>query len=651
MGIRKLFSTVGLVVLAGLVLISTLITDALFQGMRIDLTENNLYTLSEGSKNIASGVEEPVELYFFFSRDATKNALDWRNYGKQVQELLEEFELASDGRITLHVIDPEPFSEEEDQAAEYGLEPVNLTAGGDPVYFGLAAKPADGDKAAEVIPFFQPDRQEFLEYDIARLIYQASQTSKPVVGLLTDLQVNGGFDMMTRQPRQPWIAISQLKQLFDVRNLPRDLEEIEDTVDLLLVIHPKALPDNTLYAIDQFVLGGGRAMVFLDPLAEQDSQSMMAGPTAADLASDIPRLLAAWGVDYDPLQFVGDYQLALPVGVEPGRPPVKHLGILQLTEENHAIEDDIVISQLESINLSSAGYLEPREDAGTNFQPLLVSTEYAMPMPSEKLTTIRNPAELTVGFEPTGKQYVFAARVTGQAKTAFPNGVPVESNEAGSGTEGTENDEDSSPSAASEKSDAPEESADDPEQVHAGKINVVIVADTDILSDRLWVQVQSFFGQQIAQPFADNNAFLTNSVDYLSGSSDLIEIRSRGRFIRPFTVVQDMNREAQAAFHEKEQRLQQQLEATEQKLMELQNQRDDKGNALTLTPEQQQEIERFEEQKLEIRKQLREVQHQLNKDIDQLAFNLKLINITAVPALLTLIVIVVALVRRRRLRG
>ncbi len=644
MGIRRLFSTVGLVVLAGLVLVSTLITDALFKGVRIDLTENHLYTLSEGSKNIASGLEEPLNLYFFFSRDATKDALAWRNYGKQVRELLEEFELASDGKLTLHVIDPEPFSEEEDQAAEYGLEAVNLSAGGDAVYFGLAAMPADGEKSPEVIAFFQPDRQEFLEYDIARLIYQAGQDTKPVVGLISDLQVNGGFDMMTRQPKQPWIAISQLQQLFEVKSLPRDLEEVDKSIDLLLVIHPKVLPDNTLYAIDQFVLRGGRAMIFLDPVAEQDTQAMMAGPSSADLSSDIPKLLSAWGVEYDPLQFVGDYQLALPVGVEPGRPPVKHLAILQLTEANHGVEDDIVISQLESINLSSAGYLAAAENATTDFQPLLVSTEYAMPMSSEKLSTLRNPAELTVGFEPTGEKYVFAARVTGQANTAFPNGVPVESNDS---DEETTDEGD----AASEADEAASDTAGDEEQIKAGNINLVVVADTDLLSDRLWVQLQSFFGQQIAQPFADNNAFLTNSVDYLSGSSDLIEIRSRGRFIRPFTVVQDMNREAQAAFHETEQRLQQQLEATEQKLVELQNQRDDKGNVLTLSPEQEQEIERFEEQKLSIRKQLRDVQHQLNKDIDQLAFNLKLINITAVPAVLTLIVIVVALARRRRLRA
>lgn len=644
MGIRRLFSTVGLVVLAGLVLVSTLITDALFQGMRIDLTENNLYTLSDGSKNIADALEQPVNLYFFFSREATKDALAWRNYGKQVRELLAEFELASNGNIKLHVIDPEPFSEEEDQAAEYGLEAVNLNPGGDPVYFGLAATMVDSAKAAEVIPFFQPDRQEFLEYDIARLIYQAGRKDKPTVGVISDLQINGGFDMMTRQSTQPWIVISQLEELFNVKNLSRELEEVEDSIDLLLLVHPKALPDSTRYAIDQYVLAGGRAIIFVDPFAEQDRSPMMAGPASADMASDLPQLLAAWGVNYDPLQFIGDYQLALPVSVQQGRPPVKHLAILQLTEDNHAVEEDIVISQLESINLSTAGFLQPADNASTSFQPLLQSSEYAMPIVADKLATLRDPAELTVGFQPSGEKYVFAARISGEAKTAFPNGVPIESNAE---NEASETDEEADQSQQT-KDDA--ESVDKVEpQIKTGNINLVIVADTDVLSDRLWVQVQSFFGQQVAQPFADNNAFFVNTVDYLSGSSDLISIRSRGRFIRPFTVVQEMNREAQEAFHEQEQRLQQQLEETEQKLIALQNQRDDKGNELSLSPEQQQEIEQFEERKLAIRKQLRDVQHQLNKDIDRLGFQLKLINIVAVPLVLTIIVIIAAVMRRRRL--
>ncbi|PIE41389.1 MAG: ABC transporter [Gammaproteobacteria bacterium] len=627
MGIRRLFSSMGLLILASVVLMSTLVTDTLFQGVRVDLTENKLYTLSAGSKNIATGLQQPLDMYFFFSRENTKDALGWRNYGKQVRELLQEFELAANGNIRLHIIDPEPFSEEEDQAAEYGLEAVNLAAGGDPVYFGVAALAEGSDLSAAVIPFFQPDRQQFLEYDIARLIVQAGQQQKPTIGLLSDLPMDGGFDRMTGQSRQPWFSVNQLKQLFNVTPLPRELEEIEPEIDLLLVVHPQALPDATLYALDQYVLAGGRAMIFVDPFAEQDTESLASGAADANLASDMPQLLSAWGVDYNPLQFIGDYQLALPVAVEPGGPAVKHLAILQLTENNHAVADDIVISQLESINLSTAGFLAAKPGATTKFQPLLYSSEFAMPLPAEKLATLNHPAELTVGFQPTGERYVFAARISGKATTAFPKGVPIESSEQA----------------------APDHATAD--QIKEGNLNIVIVADTDMLSDRLWVQVQSFFGQQLAQPFADNGAFFTNSVDYLSGSSDLIGIRSRGRFIRPFTVVQEMNRQAQAAFRETEQNLQRQLEITEQKLLELQSQRDDQGNELTLSPEQAMELTRFQQQKLSIRKQLRDVQHQLNKDIDRLGYQLKLINIILVPLVLTILVVLIAFVRRKAVRG
>lgn len=649
MAIRKLFSGVGLVVLASLVLVSTLVTDQLFKGVRIDLTENNLYTLSDGSKNIVENIQRPVNLYFFFSKEGTREALAWRNYAKQVQELLEEFALASDGKVRLHVVDPEPFSEEEDQAAEYGLEPVSLGAG-DPVYFGLAAAAVEAEDAtgeglsqSEIIPFFQPDRQEFLEYDIARLIYQVSLKQKPKVGLLSGLDIQGGFDMMQRTPKQPWVISQQLSQLFDVEVLPFELDEIEADIELLVIVHPKALSKSAQYAIDQHVLRGGRALVFVDPFAEQDV-SPMAGAVAADRSSDLPALFRAWGITYDPLNIVGDYQLALQVSLQQGMPPVKHLGILQFTDQNH-VSDDMIISQLETLNFSTVGYISHSSGATTTFAPLLQTTEYAMPIAADKLSYMSSPTDLAKDFKPTGEHYVVAARLSGKAKTAFPDGVPVEDTAEDKGddnaTEGAE--------AASDNDKAPTANKTvNADQLKEGEINVLVVADTDILSDRLWVQVQQFFGQQIAQPFADNGAFYINSVDNLSGSSDLMSIRSRGRFLRPFTVVQEMQREAEADFREKEQGLQQRLEETEQRLMTLQGQRDDKGNQLTLSPEQEAEVIRFQEEKLRIRKDLRSVQHQLNRDIDQLDVWLKLINIALVPAILTVFVILVALVRRRK---
>ncbi len=624
---NRLFSGVGLVVVAGIVLVSTVIFDRLFTNARIDLTENNLYTLSEGSKKVVSGLERPVDLFFFFSKTSTKDALAWRNYAKQVRELLEEFELASEGNVRLHVIDPEPFSEEEDQAAEYGLEAVNLAAGADPVYFGMAVISGDGDgQSREVVPFFQPDRQELLEYDIARMMYQASRVKKPKVGLISNLEINGGFDMMRRAPKEPWFVMKQLGQLFEISELRDDIQEIEADIDLLVVVHPKDLPLTTLFAIDQFVLRGGRLLVFVDPFSERDP--MGAQQPGADLSSTLPKLFDAWGVVFDTTHFIGDYQLALQVSSGQGQAPFKHLAILQLSDANHG-EKDITTGQLESLNFSSAGYLSAAAGATTSFKPLLLSSEYAMPLSVAKIATGKDPKDLAKGFNPTGEQYVLAARISGAVKSAFPGGVPVSEGDG--------------------ETDVVDKDALSKEYLteSINDIQVMVVADSDLLTDRLWVRVQAYFGQSIAQPFADNGSFFVNSVDALSGSSDLISIRSRGRFIRPFTVVQEMRHQAETAFREKEEQLQQQLAAAEQKLVALQNQRDDSGNMLTLSPEQEAELSKFQDQKLTIRKQLREVQHQLNQDIDNLDMWLKVINIALVPALLTFFAIGIAMYRRR----
>lgn len=656
MTIRKWFSGLGLLALALIVLVSTLVADRLFTGVRIDLTENNLYTLSEGSQRIVQQLDAPVTLHFFFSQSATRDALGWRDYAKQVQELLEEFVLASNGRLTLRVIDPEPFSEAEDQAAEFGLQAVPL-AGADPVYFGLVAAVESGSSSdgetprnrTEVIDFFQPDRQEFLEYDIARIIYQASLTEKPKVGLISGLDVMGGFDMMRRTPKPAWMVMQQVQQLFEVEVLENELDEISNDIGLLVVIHPKSLPASTLFAIDQHALKGGRVLLFVDPFAEQDA-SAMAGSVAADQSSDVPDLFGAWGVAYDPLQFVADYGLALQVSMQQGARTVRHLGILQFADDQIS-DDDMIVGQLDSLNVSSAGALSMAEGAETTLTPLLWSSDQAMLMSSDKLSFLNNPEDLLKDFKPDGQRYTIAARVSGPAQTAFPEGVPVEpaqpeaDGESDSGADATEK----APQSA-DAGQASTESTRDSELITRGEINVLIVADTDILSDRLWVQIRQFFDQQIAQPFADNGAFFFNSVDNLSGSNDLISIRNRGRFLRPFTVVQDMQRSAEATFRDREQALQQQLQQTESKLMELQNQRDDSGNMMTLTPEQEAEIQRFQDEKLRIRRELRNVQHQLNRDIDALDFRLKVINIALVPALIALLGVGVAWAKRRRLR-
>lgn len=645
MRVSKWFSGAGLLILALVVLFSTLFIDWAFKGLRFDLTEGGVYTLSDGSKNIVRDVPETVDLTLYFSQTVAKDAPGWRQYAKQVRELLEEFVLNANGKIKLHVVDPEPFSENEDRAAAAGLRAVS--AGNDKLFFGLVAQvfppkeegeSATAEPRTEVIEIFNPERQEMLEYDIAKLIHQVSQKGKPRIALLTNLEVSGGFDFMTRQPSMPWAIMGQLQQLFEVVNLTGNEQEISaEEYPLLLVIHPKTVSDAMQFAIDQYVLKGGHALIFVDPFAEQDKAMSM---EPSERSSDLGKLFKAWGVEYNKAQFIGDAQLALQVGMGQGVPPVRHLGILQLSDQNIK-RDDMMVGKLETVHFSTTGFLKPMKDAKTTFEPVMQTSEYAMPIDISKLTMLQDPRTLMQGFAPTGEKYALAARVSGDVSTAFPEGAPKKEAEA----------KDESGDAAGQKKEEAKD-ATPAEFLKASRkpINVLIVADTDMLSDRLWVQTHQFFGQQVMQPFADNGDFLFNAVDILSGSADLSTIRGRGRFFRPFTVVKEMQREAEAEFQQVEESLNARLQDIEGKLAQLQQQQGEDGNVITLTPEMQADLLKFQQEKLSIRKQLRDVQHQLNKDIDQLDFKLKLINIAGVPLLLTLLVIGIALVRRQRAR-
>ena len=675
MRINKWFSSAGLIALALIVLFSTLFTDWAFRGMRFDLTQGHMYTLSDGTKHIVRNLKQPVDLYFYFSKEATRDAQGWRGYAKQVKELLEEYVLKSNGKLRLHVIDPEPFSEQEDQATAYGLEPVNTGNEGDKMYFGLVAKvtePVPADTSAkdakdkgkekekaipkvrvETIPIFEPGRQQFLEYDISKLIYRVNQASKPKIALLSNLDVMGGFDFMTRSATQPWAVISQLEQLFTVRKLNGTEQEISPKeYQLLLVIHPKTLTDATRFAIDQYVLKGGHALIFVDPFAELDHS--MGKP---DRSSDLPKLFKAWGVDYDKTKIVGDAQLALQVGMGPGEPPVRDLAIMRLTDKNMP-RNNLIVGKLETLHVSSAGYLTHAKGATTTFEPLLYTSKYAMPIDAKKLDGMEDPSILEEGFKPTGKIYTIGVHITGNVKTAFPDGPPKKPAEAKDKKDAAKDAKSAKDAkdakkqdvkADAKQADAKADAKPAPEYLKESvkPINVVIVADTDVLSDRLWVHVQNFFGQRVVQPFADNGDFLYNAVDTLSGSSDLISIRGRGRYFRPFTVVRNMQREAQSRFQQVEDNLKQRLQTIETKLTDL-HAKQGNGNEIKLTPDMQKDLIKFEAEKVKIRKQLRDVQHQLNKDIDKLDFELKVINIAGVPFLMTLLVIGIAIVRRRR---
>jgi ABC-type uncharacterized transport system involved in gliding motility auxiliary subunit len=601
---------------------------------RIDLTDQQLYTLSEGTKKILGGIEEPLTLRLYYSKKLATNLPGINSYGQRVQELLEEFEQRAKGNLTLHVVDPEPFSEEEDRAVGYGLQGVPLDSNNTQFYFGLAG--ASSTDETETIPFFQLEREEFLEYDLAKLVYQLANPKQKIVGLINSLPMDGspGNPFMQGGGGQPWLIMDQIRQLLTVRNLEKDVTTIPEEVDVLMIVHPKQLSDPTLYAIDQFVLRGGRALVFVDPHSEADTgggnpMNPMGGQGPKN--SDLPKLFKAWGIQLVSGKVVGDLPLAKKVNFQKqSRMRVADYPIWMDLPPSYLNNEDIVTSQLPNLTMASAGAIQTKEGSETTVIPLVETDEKAMLIDASRIQFLPDVESLLKSYLPANEKYTLAARVTGTVKSAFPDGKPKGKEEEREKEEGSE--------TASEKPHLSES---------VEPINVIVVADTDLLQDRFWVQVQSFLGQRIGIPSAANGSFVTNALDNLTGSNDLISIRNRGSFTRPFTLVKAIQQEAEQQYRQKEQLLQERLRSTERKIQELQSDKKDK-TALILSPEQQKEIDRFRQELLSTRKELRSVQHELRKNIEGLEGTLKFVNIGLMPIVIGIGGVFFGLGRARR---
>jgi ABC-type uncharacterized transport system involved in gliding motility auxiliary subunit len=588
-------------------------SNTFFKSARLDLTEQQLFTLSEGSKAIVEAVKEPIHVYFYFSEESSRELTQLRTYAARVEALLEEYASHSKGNIVVTRIDPEPFSEAEDDADAYGLQKVPVGGAGDGLYFGIVANNAlDG---TEVISFLQPDKEAFLEYDISQMLFRLSQAVKPKIGLFSALPVKDQVNPQTFQMQPGWQSIKEIEQLFEVVDVDAEATTIDADINLLLLIHPKTVSESLQNAIRAYLARGGALIGFIDPLAELDQQggNPMTPSLPVGQASDLNWLTADWGVRLSESQVLGDAELALSVAGTDGAPQ-RHLAILGLGP-NQISDDEVMTAGLESINVSSAGLFE-MTDPKVDITSVLSSSIYGAGLPKEQLQFLRNPRDLEASYTPGTKPLEVAIALRG----VLPRSMVAPKRDESSG-------EGEVPSLE------PSEALDQAEQV---AINVLLISDTDLLSDRLWVQVQNFFGQQVATAWADNGSFLVNAVDYMVGSADLIQIRSRGRYTRPFEVVQNLKRDAEAKYLDSANQLQLELTETEQRLAELESQQVAEG-LLTLSPEQAAALESFQQEKLRIRKELRDVRHGLDKDIEGLGANLKLINIGLLPLLLTLL--------------
>src|ERR1043166_127806 len=633
---RRLYAIAAIVLAAVIFVALNIAADATFTTEKLDLTDTGRYTLAQGTRNILANLNEPITLKFFYSKKTAADYAQINSYAGRVRDLLNQYAALAHGKIVLEEIDPEPFTAAEDQATANGLSGAP-TESGDLVYFGLVGTNTIDGK--ETIAFFSQDREPFLEYDLSSLVYHLSTPKKPKLGIVSSLPLQfgpGGIAAAMQGRAQPFVIYQELNRIYTTQMLEPNFTSVPGDVDVLMIAHPGPLNDRQLYAIDQFVLRGGRALVFVDPMSEISNQGggafnqQMGGPTS----SDLPKLFKAWGIAYDAGKVLADADLAQSVqtSADPRNPIARYPIWIHLGADRFDHSDQVTAS-LQSLNLASVGALTPLKNASTNFAPLVTSSKNASLLDATQVRVNPQPQELMAQIVPSDRPFTIAARISGHADSAFPKGAPSAA---------------PPPSPANPQSKPPAPAKPEPKGLTSGSINVVVMADSDIFDAPFWVRIENLYGKRLAAPFADNAAFVLNSVENLMGSGDLISLRTRATNDRPFTRVKALQAKAQAQFQQQAQALQAHLTETQERLRTLQQGGGQTSGPVTLTPAQQAEVERFKRELVQTRTALRDVQHNLRKSIDELGTRLTFINIALVPLLVALFAIGLAILRRRR---
>jgi ABC-type uncharacterized transport system involved in gliding motility auxiliary subunit len=584
---------------------------------RLDLTQGRLYTLSDGTKKILRGLEAPVKIRLYISHGERAMPVTLRSFAQRVEDLVHTFKAVAGNRLVIEKYDPEPDSDQEDAAQLDGVEPQQLISG-EQFYLGLTVSRLDRKQA---IPALSPARERLLEYDLARAIADVANPQRPVIGVMSALPVLGeAFNPFTRQSAEPWVFANELKREFDVRPVGMNAAAIDKDIKVLLVIHPRDITPLTEYAIDQFVLRGGRLVAFVDPYAYFDPmQGPMAGMGGGGTSSTLPRLLKAWGVGMDTGKVVSDIVFASGTG-QRYTPTVL---TLNRTAFNRS---DVVTSQIETLLYAFGGAFDVKPAAGLTATDLVASSPNSMRVDRTAATTAGDAA--TRDFKPGGKRLTLALRLHGRFRTAFPDGPPK---------------------PAGAKDDAARGAAA-PQLRESAKDNaVVLVADSDMLNDAAAVDVQEVFGRHIVVPSNGNLAFAQGVVEQLAAGDALISLHSRASAFRPLTVVREMEARAQQQYFGKIQALESELQKTTQKMEDLQKARGAVAkNAQILSLEQQAELDRFRHKVAVVRRELKELRKTLRRDAEALVFWTKVGNIALMPLLVALAGLIVALVRRRR---
>lgn len=624
---RTTLAIAGLAMAAIIVLSVNLISNTALNHVKADLTAEGLFTISSGTGDVLKSIDEPVKLQVYYSKPLGEAAPAYGKYFERVRALLRQYEDIAGPNLEISFLEPAPFSDAEDRAVAAGLEGIRLNQEGDMGYFGLVA--TNSTDGLESIRFFTPQRERYLEYDLTKLIYKLANPKKRVVGLMTSLPIQGGVSPR-RQPLPAWVISDQIADFYEVRKIDLTAKEIPGEVDILLIAHPSGMSDEAVFAVDQFALKGGQVLAFVDPLSEA-GQAAQPGPAGATTPASFVKLLGAWGLKFDPARIAGDLTHARRVQfARTGRPVVtEYVSWLGLDKRN-LNDGDVLTGGIEQLNLASSGILEAAPDAGTKVTPLVTTSVQSMAIEAAKFRLSPDPVALLRGFQPGGKPLMLAARVTGDAKSAFPDGRP-KPKDAGANKD--------KPETGDGKSTQP---------LKSGTINAIVVADSDFLHDQFWVSVQNFFGQRLMIPTAHNGTFVLNALENLSGGLALSDLRGRGVEDRPFRMVDDIRRDSERRYRRTEQALLKKLEAVRTELGKIEKKGE--GGQAILSEKDHQAIDKFRGEMIAIRRELRSVKLALRQDIDRLDGALKFANIAGVPLLIAVGGLAVGAVARRRRR-
>ena len=577
-----------------------IITNNMFASSRMDFTENKLYSLSVGTKSLLKNLNEPIHIRLFISSNLVKDVPQLSTYANRVQTMLKTYSNLSNGKVTLEIIDPKPFSDAEDRAVGMGINSFNATEMSDALYFGLAA--TNSTTGQKNIPIFSPERETFLEYDLSSLVSELSQIEKPVISIIDNLGLKA--DSRIGKPEQQ--ILTQMKQLFQVETINESVNELNKKTKVLMIIHPKYLSEETLYMIDQWILKGGPTLIFLDPYAETEI-SRQQGVPPMNPRSNLKKLLDTWGIRFDDKKAVMDAEYGFRISRNINGRDLQVTNYPWLNIRGDGLnQSESSLSNLSTIVMTTAGSFEVNNEA-ILFEPIISSSMKSGLGEAQKAGNPKgDPRDLLSNIKDKDQKHIVAGWLKSDLKTSFPT---LKKNNNTKHLLKSKN-----------------------------KSNILLVADADMLMDRNWLTQRG--------AFANNGDFILNVVEKMIGGNILSDLRGKGTSWRPFEKIISLEKVAEEKFQLQEQMLAKKLKGMEDKIRTLTQ--NNEGESDILSPESLKAIEGFKSEMMSTRSQLRSVKFDLRRDVESLKKWVISINVAILPLFFAGIALLISLRRKRK---